>query len=272
MAPQPRSWTSRDAILYALGVGAGPDELAYTTENSHGVEQRAVPTMAIVLGLGSAALSRVGDIDRGGLLHAGQALRLHRPLPVEGSILVSAAISRIEDHGPGGHAIVEITADSRHATGGDSMFECRTTLLVRGFGGFGGDPARSPAPPAPPRRPPDEVRTQPTLPIQALLYRLSADPNPIHSDPWFAQERAGLPAPILQGPCTLGFAARALIACVAGGNPDRVAAIEARFRRPAYPGEALTTRIWATPGGAVFETRAGDDDRVVIDGGRFELR
>ena len=110
MAPQARSWTSRDAILYALGVGAGADELAYVTENSHGVEQRAVPTMAIVLGLGAGVLSRVGDIDRSTLLQAGQALRLRRPLPVEGSILVRSAISRIEDHGSGGHAIIEITA------------------------------------------------------------------------------------------------------------------------------------------------------------------
>jgi hypothetical protein len=51
--PWTRSWTSDDALLYALGVGAGQvdptAELAFTTENTAGVAQRALPTYAIVL-------------------------------------------------------------------------------------------------------------------------------------------------------------------------------------------------------------------------------
>ncbi len=30
-------WTDRDTLLYALGVGAGIDDLAFTTENSHDI-------------------------------------------------------------------------------------------------------------------------------------------------------------------------------------------------------------------------------------------
>jgi hypothetical protein len=48
--PRETSWRSEDCLLYALGVGAGPADLAYVTENSIGVEQRALPTMAVVLG------------------------------------------------------------------------------------------------------------------------------------------------------------------------------------------------------------------------------
>ena len=35
--PVTRSWTSKDALLYAVGIGAGTDELRFTTENTRGV-------------------------------------------------------------------------------------------------------------------------------------------------------------------------------------------------------------------------------------------
>ena len=37
-------WTDRDTLLYALGVGAGVDDLAFTTENSHDIPQQVLPT------------------------------------------------------------------------------------------------------------------------------------------------------------------------------------------------------------------------------------
>ncbi|MFP8877980.1 MAG: hypothetical protein VCE43_00160, partial [Myxococcota bacterium] len=48
--PSRRSWNSKDSLLYALGVGAGVDELAFTTENTKDTPQRVLPTMAVVLG------------------------------------------------------------------------------------------------------------------------------------------------------------------------------------------------------------------------------
>ncbi|HJT92086.1 MAG TPA: dehydrogenase, partial [Mycobacterium sp.] len=42
--PQLFKWTDRDTLLYALGVGAGIDDLAFTTENSHDIEQQVLPT------------------------------------------------------------------------------------------------------------------------------------------------------------------------------------------------------------------------------------
>src|SRR5690242_10167391 len=61
------SWTSKDALLYAVGVGAGsidPNaaELEFTTENSEGVRQRVLPTFPVILGAGGG-MERVGTYD-----------------------------------------------------------------------------------------------------------------------------------------------------------------------------------------------------------------
>ena len=48
--PGRRSWDSKDALIYALGVGCGVDDLAFVTENSEGVDQQVLPTMGVVLG------------------------------------------------------------------------------------------------------------------------------------------------------------------------------------------------------------------------------
>ena len=52
--PFEASWTSKDALLYAVGIGAGTNELAYTTENTNGVDQQVFPTFAVVIGSGRA--------------------------------------------------------------------------------------------------------------------------------------------------------------------------------------------------------------------------
>ena len=48
--PVRRSWNSKDALLYALGVGAGTDELAFTTENTQNTPQQVLPTFAVIIG------------------------------------------------------------------------------------------------------------------------------------------------------------------------------------------------------------------------------
>jgi acyl dehydratase len=105
-----------------------------------------------------------------------------------------------------------------------------------------------------------------TRPEQALVYRLSGDRNPLHSDPAFAQF-AGFDRPILHGLCTYGFAGRALLQRLCDGDPSRFGSIEGRFSSPVFPGEELTTEIWRTGDGtAVFRVLASGD-RVVFDAG-----
>ena len=273
MPTQRRVWTSRDSMLYALGVGAGTAELAFVTENSHGIEQRVLPTYAVIAADASAALPLLGDIDMSQLVHGGQRMRVLRPLPAEGSVDVTASVVSLLDKGAGGNAIIELAAEARDAATGDLLAETTSTVVLRGGGGFGGPPGVRPIRPAWPERSPDAVVSQRVPPDQSLLYRLSGDRNPLHSDPWFARERAGFSTPILHGLCTYGFAGRALLQEVCAGDDTRFSEMAASFAAPVFPGETLTTSIWGvTEKEAVFRTFAqadGSEPRLVLDQGHL---
>ena len=269
--PKVYEWTERDTLLYALGVGAGTDDLAYTTENSHDVPQQVLPTFAVICCMGFAAAPLVGSFNWGMLLHGSQEIRLSAPLPAAGSLSVVAEVADIQDKGEGKNAIIILRARGT----GAQVAETLTTLVIRGDGGFGGQPGQRAAAPEFPDREPDARIALPTREDQALIYRLSGDRNPLHSDPWFAREMAGFPTPILHGLCTYGFAGRALLAELADGQAARLTAVAARFSAPVFPGETLTTSIWRTGSGrAVYRTEAsgpdGSNPRVVLDDGVAE--
>jgi acyl dehydratase len=265
--PSESSWGSKDALLYALGVGAGTDELAFVTENSIDVEQKVLPTMAVVLSSIAGGLGALGDFNWAMLVHGEQGVRLHQPIPVEGRAVSQTEITGIWDKGKG--AVVVLETKSKDATTGEPLFDTMMSAFIRGEGGWGGD--RGPSGPrnVPPERAPDHSVTYQTRPDQALLYRLSGDRNPLHSDPRFA-ELAGFDRPILHGLCTFGFTGRALLYTLCDGDPARFKAIEGRFSSPVYPGEALTVNLWVDGAEAVFQT-TGDDGRVVLDAGKCQF-
>lgn len=273
--PTVYEWTDRDTLLYALGVGAGTADLAFTTENSHDVPQQVLPTFAVICCMGFAAAPLVGTFNWGMLLHGSQEIRLHAPLPPAGSLSVVAEVADIQDKGAGKNAILVLRARGTDPATGNLVAETLTTLVIRGDGGFGGQPGSRPAAPEFPDREPDARIALPTREDQALLYRLSGDRNPLHSDPWFAREMAGFPTPILHGLCTYGVAGRALLSELAGGQAANLTAMAARFTSPVFPGETLTTSIWRTgEGRAVYRTEASAPDgsnlRVVLDDGVAE--
>ncbi len=273
--PHAQTWTERDTMLYALGVGAGTDDLAYTTENSHDITQQVLPTFAVICCMGFAAASKVGTFNWGMLLHGSQEIRLYKPLPAAGSLSVVSEVADIQDKGPGKNAILMMRGRGTDPDTGELVAETLATAVIRGEGGFGGEPGQRPVPPEFPDREPDARIAASTRQDQALLYRLSGDRNPLHSDPWFARELAGFEKPILHGLCTYGFAGRALLAELAGNDSAKLTAMAARFSAPVFPGETLTTSIWRTePGKAVYRTEAsgpdGSDTRVVLDDGVAE--
>ena len=201
LGPVERSWTSKDALLYAVGVGAGRDELSFTTENSRDVEQQVLPTFAVIAGLSAPWMAAVGDIDRTKEVHGEMAIELFGPIPVEGRVLTTTTITGIYDKGKG--AVVATESASVDAETGEPRFTNRSSSFIREAGGFGGD--RGPSGPAPaiPDRDPDVEITYATSPDQALVYRLSGDRNPLHSDPKFAAD-SGFPGPSSTGSAPTG--------------------------------------------------------------------
>jgi len=269
-APVENSWTANDCLLYALGVGAGSIdptgfELEFTTDNSMDVAPRVLPTFAVVAGFGSPeAFGRIGSFNPMMLVHGEQAFELHAPLPVEGHITTVTTITGIYDKGSG--AVIATESVSTDVATGKPLFTNRSSVFIRGEGGWGGD--RGPSGKAePPDRDADHHVTYHTRPDQALLYRLSGDHNPLHSDPKFAA-LAGFPKPILHGLCTYGFTGRALLHTLCGSDPDRLVSMSGRFSKPVFPGDDLTVQMWELGDGDAFYRTSTQSGEVVIDAGR----
>ncbi|HLH84828.1 MAG TPA: MaoC/PaaZ C-terminal domain-containing protein [Trebonia sp.] len=270
--PQVRSWDSKDALLYAVGVGAGLGnplaELEFTTENCEGIEQRVLPTFGVLIAQARAARS-LGDFDRAMLVHAEQSFELHRPLPAEGTARTVSTVTGIYDKGSGALVVSENVAVD--AASGEPLVTSRSGVFIRGEGGFGGERGSDPPWERPDREPDYRVVMQ-TRPEQALIYRLSGDRNPLHVDPKFAA-RGGFSQPILHGLCTYGFTGRALLHTLCDSDPARFRSMSGRFTRPVLPGESLTVSMWRQDGSGtyLFQT-AREDGAVVIDRGRCQVR
>jgi len=269
--PAERSWDSKDALLYAVGVGAGLSdplqELEFTTENSEGIEQQVLPTYAVLIAQGRTSGS-LGDFDRAMLVHAEQAIELHRPLPVAGTVRTTSTVTGIYDKGSGALVVTENVAVD--AATGEPLATTRSSAFIRGEGGFGGERGTDAAWDRPDRAPDHQVTYQ-TRPEQALVYRLSGDRNPLHVDPKFAA-RGGFDRPILHGLCTYGVTGRALLHALCGSDPARFRSMSGRFSRPVWPGESLTISVWQQDGDTALFQTTKDDGTVVIDRGRMQIR
>jgi acyl dehydratase len=270
--PHESSWTSKDCLLYALGVGAGVAdptgfELEFTTENSQDTEQRVLPTFPVVVGGGGGAYGKIGSFNPAMLVHGEQSVTLHSSLPVEGTVRSVSTITGIYDKGSG--AVIATETVATDTTTNQPLWTTTSSAFIRGEGGFGGH--RGPSGKVEfPDRDPDHTVTYQTRPDQALLYRLSGDRNPLHSDPKFAA-MGGFEKPILHGLCSFGFTGRALLHTLCGSNPDRFLSMAARFSMPVFPGQALTVTMWELGDGqALF--RSATETGIVIDAGQLTYK
>lgn len=262
--PATFSWTARDCMLYALGVGAGADdpgsELDFTAREG---ALRVLPTFVVLANQHAPKPDALGAPDRSQVLHAGQEIELFAPIPASGNVVVQSRIADIFDKGTGTLIVTEI--EGRSAENEDAhIFKTRSSTFVRGTGGWGG-----PRGPSlrwqPPSRSPDAVVRYQTRRDQALLYRLSGDYNPLHSEPEVAR-KAGFERPILHGLCTFGFAGRALLGAFCASEPESLRSMTARFSKPVLPGTLLTVNVWADGDEAVFSV-LNDDGSTVLDSG-----
>ena len=262
------SWTSKDALLYAVGIGAGHEELAFTTENSNEIPQLVFPTFPVVIGWGrGSAMGAIGTFNPALLVHGQQSVTLHRPIPVAGTVTLTSEITGMYDKGKAAVVVSETTALME----GEPLYTNTGSSFMREEGGWGGDRGPSGPKNVPPERSADHEVTYVTDRDQAFVYRLSGDRNPLHTDPAFAA-MGGFDTPILHGLCSYGFTGRALLHAVCGSDPANFRHIEGRFASPVIPGDALTIRTWSIGDGqSLFTTSAtpaaGGEERIVIDQG-----
>lgn len=229
----------KDVVTYALGIGAGTEELDFLLETRG---PKVLPTFAVVptFGANFTVLSQLGG-NLLAVLHGGQKITLHGPIPASGTVKTYSTVSAVYDKGKGALVLVECrTVDEK----GEPLFENQWQIFYRGEGGFGGERGPEATNFDPPARDADFRVEQATHDWQPLLYRLSGDLNPIHADPNIAK-MVGFPRPIMHGLCTFGFAGRALLARACGGDADRLASLEVRFTKPVFPGETLVTEGWS---------------------------
>eukprot|EP00249_Psilotum_nudum_P006205 c19540_g1_i1 orf=408-1355(-) len=283
------TYTERDVALYALGVGAcrddacDPMELPYVY-HPHGQSLiKVLPTFAVLFPFGVAGeLNTIPGLNfhPSLLLHGEQYLEICKPLPTSGQVKYKSRISQLHDKGKA--AVVELESVCRNADNEEVLCVNRTTCFLRGAGGFSASSSKpftynSRTPSTLPTTklsnkqpdfPPLAVYEDQLQPNQALLYRLSGDYNPLHSDPQIASI-AGFPRPILHGLCTLGFAVRAVIRCCAAGDPSLVQTVQGRFLLHVFPGETLITEMWKERNNVrtiIFHCKVKERDQIVLSG------
>ena len=270
--PHERSWTSKDTMLYALGVGAGQDpaadELRFVYES--GLEP--LPTMAVVLAYpGFWQREPQYGIAWKRVLHAEQSVRWHAPLPVEGRIRGETTIDKIVDKGASKGALLYASRKIIAVEDERLLATVRQVSFLRGDGGRGGTAAEADRPHVAPTRAADEIAIAQTRPEQALIYRLSGDDNPLHADPTVAVA-AGHPRPILHGLCTYGVVGRLVLRLLCANIPTRLRRMDCRFTAPVFPGDSLTLLLWRQGAGrASFQVQVEARDRLVLDNGYLEF-
>lgn len=267
-------YTTRDTILYALGVGIGaerptdPCELQYVYEDG----LRALPTMAVVLAHpGFWAKDPKYGLTWQRLLHGEQSIQIHLPLPTAARVRGVTSIDEIYDKGADKGAVLYSSRRIFMDVTGDHLATVTQSMFLRADGGFGGRADGAPKPHPVPNRPAD-LTVQVATPVnQALLYRLSGDFNPLHVDPKFAAE-AGFNQPILHGLAAYGMVGRALIRELCDDVPGRLCRLDVRFSSPVYPGETLLIEIWREGSRrASFTVRAAKREVIVQQNGYAEF-
>lgn len=245
------AYTDRDAILYALAVGAAAEDLDLVFER----DLRVLPTFGLGFGLWACdELGARGFFSSTNALHGAQRLEVLGPLPPSGELELSGRVVDVWDKGSAAVFEVEVVCE---------QFRAVHSIFAPGQGGWGGE--RGPRARRDPEAAPTRGARLATSRESAVLYRLLGDRHLIHVDPEAARA-IGQPRPILHGLCTLGYAVRALPALF-GRRPDELRGLEARFAAAVLPGDPLELRAWEPLDDGSVPFSVATPEAVVLSGG-----
>ncbi|OLY82674.1 Peroxisomal hydratase-dehydrogenase-epimerase [Smittium mucronatum] len=273
--PSNFSYTNRDVMLYAFGIGATRLDLPLIYENSSNFH--TFPTFAVIpeFFVQNNMNDYLPEYNPMMLLHGEEFIEIHSPLPTSGTLVCTPQIVDISDKVKGAAVINRITM--RSPTDNQIIAVSESTFFIRGIGGFSKHPDfKALLPPTrstiasmevkTPQQPPNIVYSQKTSPDQAAIYRLSGDYNPLHIDPQMAA-LGNFKEPILHGLCTMGYAVRHVVKCSVGGRSSSLKSVKVRFSAPVYPGETIETAMWSSPTDknvVLFNARVVERDVVIL--------
>lgn len=276
-----QTYTEKDVMLYALGLGFGFDpldkqQLRFVYEK----DLQVLPTMPVVMAHpGQWIKDPKFGCDWIKVVHGEQWMNAFKPLPPKGTVIVKMRNTAVIDKGEGKGAVVIQERDIIDQASGEKLASLGWLLFLRGDGGFlklphnaGAPVDKAPPPPPPiPERAPDATCDIKTSEQQALVYRLCGDMNPLHSDPDVAKQ-AGYPRPILHGLCTYGIAGHAILKTMCDYDVAKLGSLAVRFSAPVFPGETIRTEMWKSGNTVQFRAKLVERDVTVLTNGIATLK
>lgn len=260
--------TSKDVILYALGVGLGADpldrdQLRFVYEKN----LLTFPSMASIFGYpGNWLRDTRSGVNYGKIVNGGTKFVIHQPLPTQASLTCTPRVLEVVDKGEGKGALVIVERKVHDKTTNALICTVTTTTFCRADGGFGGPGKAVTASPRPvPARKPDGTVDMATARNLALLYRLNGDQNPIHADPDIAKA-AGFTEPILHGLATMGVATHAILKGCCRYDPSLLESVNVRYTAPVIPGDTISTQFWRDGSVIQFQSVISFRQAVVLLG------
>lgn len=241
--PRTRTYTREDLVCYARGFGAGlpgPLQEADARYISPG-EVDALPMAAVTLADGEFwQQDPSAGLDWKQIVHAEEAITVHRPLPVAGSVTVNRRIVEIYDRGAEKGAMV---LEQMQLTDPDglALVTIDVTTVLRADGGFGGSQDAPRARLVPADRPPELTIELATPPVSVPVFQISSE---------FAVA-AGVTAAapsqrMLRGVCAFGLAGRAVLKLLCGNDPKRLRRLMVRYAGPMMTDETMRLDFWHT--------------------------
>ena len=259
------SYTQRDSIIYGLGIGLGKDpmdatELKYVYENG----LIAFPSMATNFQYKSPLLLKA-KLNMIMIVHGEQGVTLHQPMPASADVISDTKVVNCYDRGASKGAIIEVETNVRLKKDNSPLCTLTSKTFARGDGGFGGEDVPASIP-VELNDTPDIIHEVTTTEDQALIFRLSGDSNPLHSDPNIAK-MAGYPKPILHGLCSYGVACRSIVETLCEKDSKKLKKFNVRFSSPVFPGETIVTEMWKKNDEIHFQSKVKERDKVVLKNG-----
>lgn len=275
---QKASYTKRDLLLYALGIGCTDLRYAYEGDgdfaafptypisflfkgDSHDVVSFPSPAM-----MEGPPLPPLPGIKVG--LDGERHIEMIRPLdPEGGNVTVKSRLIGIHKRGTGASVETEcMISDDK-----GPLYRIVSGAFLVGAKDFKDSGITNSEAVTVPTRAPDATVDCPTSETQPLLYRLSGDYNPLHVENDLAA-MSGFPKAILHGLCSMGISCRAVLKTMLGNDANNFKAIKCRFASPVMPGETLQIKMWKEGDKVIFTSTVKETGKVCINNAYVQIK